>query len=221
MKSQKPIFYTDAPIKNTFKYAFDKIANILGPLNGKYVLDYGSGTGRSAKLLNDFDANVVGVDIRPDMVEAAKQKYPDIEFALLENNIIPYPDNTFDIVLSSFVHLEINSLDKVKQIEKEIYRVLKPNGIYLILTINPESWGNKYDSFSSELPKDFSGKSGRKVNVNMKTEKGKIQFQDYYWTVNDYAKILELAGFKIHDIIKVKAEKEPQPFLIIKSTKSL
>ncbi len=209
--------YTNASITATLKYGYDALARGLGDLPGKKLLDYGSGTGRSAKFLHDLGAYIAGTDIRQDMIDLSQKQYPQIEFKLMADNKIPWPDQSFDIVISAFVHIEISSLKEFEKMHQEIKRVLKPEGQYFILTVNPNSWGNQYESFSSQLPADFSSQSGQKIKVQMQTEKGIVGFEDYYWQEKDYVQTLESAGFKLEYLQKIRAEKEPPPFWLIKA----
>ncbi|MFH1307752.1 MAG: class I SAM-dependent methyltransferase [archaeon] len=213
-----PKEYTNAPIKGTFRYAYETIEYVLKNLNGKKALDFGCGTGRSSRVLKKLGAEVTGVDIRQDMIKGCKEQFPDSKFVLIGNKL-PFQDNSFDIVIASFVHLEISNLVKINEFTKEIFRVLKPGGNYLILTANPEMWGNSYETFSSGFPENFNYKSGEKVNITMKTIQGEITFQDHYWKEKDYTRVIENIGFKVKKIRKISAEKFPEPFLLISSFK--
>ncbi len=215
----KPIHYTDAPITATLKYGYESLANALPDFKNKKILDYGSGTGRLTKFLYDLGADIAGVDVRRDMIETAQKQYPKITFKLISNNKVPWPDNSFDLVVTSFVHIEINSLAKMKQMHQEIKRILKPKGQYFILTVNSAAWRHQYDSFSSNFPSDFTGQSGQKINTQIQAGEGMIKFQDYYWQKEDYLKSLESSGFKLNYIKEINAEKEPAPFWLINAVK--
>jgi len=215
----KSLNYTNTSIKGTLKYGYDALTKTVAACKGKKILDYGSGTGRSTKVLSKIYKDVSGADIRSDMISTTKKLYPNINFRLIKKNKISWPNNTFDVVVSAFIHIEIGNLFKMKQMTKEIKRVLKPRGKFIILTINPKSWGNQYRSFSSSFPKNFTATSGQKVNVLMASDRKKIKFQDYYWQNKDYVNTLGDAGFKQIKLKKIKAEKDPPPFLVIEAVK--
>jgi len=219
LKSKKLVHYTNAAIKGTIQYGFTALAKILGTIQTKKVVDYGCGTGRSTKFIKELGAEVMGVDIRSDMIASAKKQYPDIVFKLIENAKTPFSNDTFDLAISTFVQLEMASTNEMELVANEVFRILKIGGKFIILTVNPESWGNTYQSFSSNFPKVFARQSGQKINVKMKTKIGEIKFQDYYWETKDYLKPLENAGFQIEEVRKITAEKDPPPFLIIKALK--
>jgi arsenite methyltransferase len=106
----------------------------LGPINlGETILDVGCGVGFdlivSSRMVGQ-NGKVCGIDLTPEMAEKAKKNLNqygvrnyDVQVAGAES--IPYPDNTFDVVISNGV-LNLSPL-KEKSF-REIYRVLKPNG---------------------------------------------------------------------------------------------
>jgi len=101
------------------------------------VLDLGCGTGRTTRHLRDMGLNVVGVDISEKMIARAKMLHPDIDFRVGDACNLNFQDASFDTVLFSF-----NGLDciypetlRVKAI-REIYRVLKPDGLFIFSSHN-------------------------------------------------------------------------------------
>ena len=110
---------------------------------GDKVLDIGCGTGDltiAAKLQAGPTGEVYGIDAAPEMIEVARykaaRKKVDITFkdGLIEN--IPFPDNMFDMVLSSLMMHHLPDELKEKGIA-EIYRVLKPGGRFFCIDLNP------------------------------------------------------------------------------------
>lgn len=106
----------------------------LGPINeGETLLDVGCGAGFDlivASRMVGQNGRVCGIDLTPKMAEKAKSNLKhygvqncDVKVAGAES--IPYPDNTFDVVISNGV-LNLSPL-KEKSF-REIYRVLRPNG---------------------------------------------------------------------------------------------
>lgn len=112
---------------------------------GESILDVGCGTGqltRAAKGKAGATAEVVGVDASAEMIAVARRKAQeegcDIDFqpGLIEK--LPFPDDTFDIVLSSLMvhHLP----DDLKERGfTEVYRVLKPGGRLFVVDFEPPS----------------------------------------------------------------------------------
>jgi len=106
----------------------------LGPINsGETILDVGCGAGFDlivASRMVGQNGKVCGIDLTPQMAEKGKNNLNqygvsnyDIQVAGAES--IPYPESTFDVVISNGV-LNLSPL-KEKSF-REIYRVLRPNG---------------------------------------------------------------------------------------------
>ncbi|MBI3151992.1 MAG: class I SAM-dependent methyltransferase [Chloroflexi bacterium] len=105
----------------------------MGDLNSKRILDVGCGTGTLAAMVKQMypDAEVVGLDGDSQILEIARSKAKslgvDIRFEQGMSFDLPYPDASFDVVLTSFMlhHLEKDAKQKTA---KEMYRVLRPDG---------------------------------------------------------------------------------------------
>jgi len=100
---------------------------------GESVLDLGSGEGMDCILAAEkvgLTGKVVGVDMTPEMLTAARKKAKDnnktnIEFRLGEIEHLPAVANYFDVVISNCV---INLSPDKQQVFKETYRVLRDGG---------------------------------------------------------------------------------------------
>ena len=100
---------------------------------GHRVLDLGCGTGTLALMVkrSQPDAEVVGLDADPQMLKvaftkAARETIP-VTFDQGMAFSLPYPDASFDRVLSSLMIHHLKTPEKQKT-AREIYRILKPGG---------------------------------------------------------------------------------------------
>ncbi len=106
---------------------------------GKKVLDIGCGCGRTTINLYRMGYEVIGIDISKEMIGQAKKNFKDIPFLVMSACDLKFKDNYFDNILFS-----LNGIDyifpKQKRLKalKEIYRVLKPNGVFIFSSHN--SW---------------------------------------------------------------------------------
>lgn len=110
---------------------------------GESVLDVGCGTGTlaiTAKLKSDSTVKVYGNDASPEMIEKAREKAAaagvDVAFQPGLVEAIPFPDDSLDVVLSSFMVHHLPGELKQKAFA-EIYRVLKPGGRLLVVDFEP------------------------------------------------------------------------------------
>src|SRR5574339_556193 len=100
---------------------------------GQSVLDLGCGTGTLAIMVKQKhpSAEVTGLDADPDMLKVAKYKSAQlnapVKFDVGFTNKLPYPDASFDRVMSSIMIHHLKTPDKW-QTAQEVYRVLKPGG---------------------------------------------------------------------------------------------
>jgi ubiquinone/menaquinone biosynthesis C-methylase UbiE len=85
----------------TYQIGFDAVAKLLGDIEGKTFLDFGSGTGRSARFLKELGAeHVYGVDHDQDMIDQAlSQELDGVTFVLIDVTI-PLPDASVDGAVS-------------------------------------------------------------------------------------------------------------------------
>ncbi|HEY3283535.1 MAG TPA: class I SAM-dependent methyltransferase [Armatimonadota bacterium] len=103
----------------------------LGPLQGLRVLELGCGHGALSVILSQRGAQVTGVDLGPDLLEAAsllaKGQGSSAVFERADIRTLPYPDGTYDLVVGRAI-LHHVSVPDVRQALKECHRVLKPGG---------------------------------------------------------------------------------------------
>lgn len=100
---------------------------------GSAVLDVGCGAGFDvyvASRLAGDRGRVCGIDLTDEMASLARENLAKVDFSNVEiktvdTEHIPYPDNSFDVVISNGV---INLSPSKQATFKEIYRVLKPGG---------------------------------------------------------------------------------------------
>jgi ubiquinone/menaquinone biosynthesis C-methylase UbiE len=96
------------------------------------MLDIGCGNGALLNALADCLSSGVGVDESGGIIERAKIKNQDISnlrFERINGPVLPFPDNSFDVVTSlmSFRYLDWDPL------LHEIKRVVRPGGKFLII----------------------------------------------------------------------------------------
>jgi demethylmenaquinone methyltransferase/2-methoxy-6-polyprenyl-1,4-benzoquinol methylase len=114
-----------------------KVVALVANENPENILDIATGTGDLAILMTTTSAKkIIGLDLSSGMLEVGKQKILEkklsekIEMILGDSEKIPFTDNHFDAITVSFGIRNFETLEKGLA---EIYRVLKPQGILVIL----------------------------------------------------------------------------------------
>lgn len=114
-----------------------KVVKFVEKTNPKTILDIATGTGDLAMALAKTNApKIIGLDISSGMLDVGKQKIikkglqNTIEMVLADSENMPFEDNTFDAITVAFGVRNFETLEKGLS---EILRVLKPNGIFVIL----------------------------------------------------------------------------------------
>ena len=135
-----------------------KVLQIVSQSNPKIILDIATGTGDLAILMAQTNAEkIIGLDISAGMLEvgekkiAAKNLSNTIEMILADSENMPFEDNHFDAITVAFGVRNFETLEKGLA---EILRVLKPNGVFVILeTSVPEKTPYKqgYNFYSKNI----------------------------------------------------------------------
>jgi demethylmenaquinone methyltransferase/2-methoxy-6-polyprenyl-1,4-benzoquinol methylase len=114
-----------------------KVVAIVGETHPENILDIATGTGDLAINLVKTEAKkIIGLDISEGMLEVGRQKIitkkleKTIELVVGDSEDLPFDNNTFDAITVAFGVRNFENLEKGLS---EILRVLKPNGIFVIL----------------------------------------------------------------------------------------
>jgi len=144
---------------------------------GSKILDLGCGSGIAGKTFQEFfQADLLGVDIKDRRIN-------DIPFKLIDGKTLPFPENSFDIVLINYVlhHSRdpIALLNEAKRVTRDkiiIYEDLTQGCLSkLFCWLHGISFDKLFGnptktSFNTELPKEAKGKM--RTKFSFASEKG-------------------------------------------------
>ena len=153
---------------------------------GESVLDLGCGRGREtlqAARAVGGEGSAWGVDITPGMIEAAQEaaqavQVKNVAFLLAPMEEIPLPDGSVNAIISNCA---INHVADKAAVYREIYRLLKPGGRFVVSDIMTEQ---PLPSYIKEDPEAIADCFGGAI------------------TLKEYDTALAAAGFAAIEILK-------------------
>ncbi len=96
------------------------------------VLDLCCGSGQATQFLVQYSQDVTGLDISPVSLARAQHNVPQAKYVEALAEEMPFPDHQFDIVHTSVAMHEMEP-EQLRAIFREVYRVLKPGGIFALV----------------------------------------------------------------------------------------
>lgn len=120
------------------RYRIQKVTDIYAPLPTDQILDLGCGWGTFSLALAPRVARVVGVDFSERSIalcrrEAERLGLENVEFVCADAGETGLPSDTFDVVVSADLYEHLYPADSVR-VTREAYRVLKPEGRFVVWT---------------------------------------------------------------------------------------
>ncbi|UDY22420.1 class I SAM-dependent methyltransferase [Nocardioides sp. Kera G14] len=177
--------------------------NILGDLDGKQVLELGSGAGQCARWARSVGATAYGLDLSHRQLqhsrrldEATGVAVPSVRATA---TALPFADGAFDVVFCSFGALQF--VAEIGTTIDEVVRVLRPGGRFAFSITHPTRW----------MFPDDPGPDGlvasqpywdRTPYVEVDVETGKPSYVEHHRTLGDWVSLLAGAGFRITDLVE-------------------
>lgn len=168
----------------------------------KKAIDYGCGPGRSTRFLKEAGLEeVVGVDINQEMLtKAAQREVPGTTYLQIESGALPFKDGTFDLAFSGIAILEISNSGEAHKVIGELSRVVRDQGIVIILTCTKEGHITESDSFEPLLTEKQKDKLKNGDPVPTRVKETGQEFTDYYWSQEFLTSALQEAGLTVAEV---------------------
>src|SRR5581483_3205435 len=108
-----------------------RLIELAQPKQNWLVLDVSTGAGHTALTFAPRVAQVIAVDLTPQMLETARalaneRGITNIEFEPADAHVLPFEDNTFDLVTN---RIALHHFTNARQAIAEMARVCKPGGL--------------------------------------------------------------------------------------------
>ena len=167
--------------KHEFVWKFGAdVAALLEAKSGERILDLGCGTGHLTAQISESGAQVMGVDRSPEMIFAARQAYPGLNFEVVDARELKFSEE-FDAVFSNAV---LHWIHEPVRVIEGVRNALHPGG-----------------RFVAEL-----GGKGNIASIKRELDAALLQVGSplvgsvnpwYYPSVSEYATLLENNGLEV------------------------
>ncbi|MDL9938180.1 class I SAM-dependent methyltransferase [Gordonia sp. ABSL1-1] len=177
-------------------------AHLLGPIEGRHILEIGCGSAPCARWLQRNGAHAVGVDLSGQMlaIGVAAMARDDQRVPLVQATAerLPFADESFDTVCSSFGAIPF--VADSAEVMAEVARVLRPGGRWVFSVNHPMRW----------MFPDDPGPDGLTVSIpyfnrtpyTETDDAGTITYVEHHRTVGDRVREIRGAGLILDDIVE-------------------
>jgi ubiquinone/menaquinone biosynthesis C-methylase UbiE len=183
------------------KVVLPNISRLIDPKKGIEILDLACGQGFFSHALSAKGAKVVGVDISPELIAIAKKHASHNEefYVSPAQNLSFLKPLSFDATL---VVLALQNIEHIAPVFKEVSRVLKKGGKFVIVLNHPafrisdkSSWGfDEEKKIQYRRVDEYLSESRKKVDMKPGTP-GKEFTVSFHRPLQVYSKTLANAGF--------------------------
>ena len=157
------------------------------------TLDAACGEGYGSAMLAQMATSVEGVDISPQAIEHARQRYGHLEragFSVADCTSLPFGDNEFDRVVS-FETLE--HLAEHDQLLAEFRRVLKPDGCLILSSPDKATYSDAQNTVNEhhvkELYRDELEELIRRHFPAYRLLGQKLMFHSAIWSIDGFHRV--------------------------------
>jgi SAM-dependent methyltransferase len=152
--AQREAWAVFAPVEIFTARPAAKLVKFAEVAAGQRVLDVACGTGVVALTAARLGARTSGLDLSPALLDRARQNASiaavDVDFVEGDAEALPYPDASFDTVLSQFGHI---FAPRPEAAAKEMLRVLKSGGRLAFSAWPPELFtGRQFELIARYMP---------------------------------------------------------------------
>lgn len=179
------------------------LLRLLAP-QGKKIIDIACGQGFFSKAFAEAGADVVGVDISPNLIAIAKKNVNEnLKFEVSPAHNMPFvPDESFE---GAMIVLAVQNIKEMAETFKETARTLTKGGKFVMVLNHPcfripkqSHWGfdegenvqyRRIDTYNSSFSVDVDMTPGEKTD--------KVKTVSFHRPLQDYFKALSSAGFVV------------------------
>lgn len=178
-------------------------AGVLGPVEGRDVLEVGSGAGQCSRWVRTHGGRGFGLDLSMRQLQHSRRIDDGTGVAvpslLGTATALPFADGSFDIVFSAFGALQF--ISEIDVAVAEVARVLRPGGRFAFSITHPTRWSFPDDPGEPGLTASQSYWD-RTPYVETDDASGRVSYVEHHRTLGDWVSLLAGAGFRITDLLE-------------------
>jgi len=213
--------YSKLEFANTYHLAFRDLPEIFrAHVKGTAALDFGCGTGRSARFLRGFGFEPVGVDISEEMVSRARELDPQGDYRLIPgDDMSGLPCASFSLIQSAFTFDNIPGVETKARLFRDLRGLLAPDGILVNIVSAPEIYWNEWASFSTkDFPENRNARPGDPVKIITTDFEDRSPAVDILWPHKSYLETYSRAGLELVEVHEPLA-KGDEPYNWVSETR--
>lgn len=177
-------------------------AGLLGPVEGRTVLEVGCGAAQCSRWLAGRGGSVVASDVSAGMLDHARRiddalgtRVPLVQ---ADARALPFASDTFDIVFTAFGALPF--VPETAPVHTEVARVLVAGGTWVFAVTHPLRWAFPDDPTERGLTVTRSYFDRRPYVETDAT--GLVVYSEHHRTVGDHVAEVTTAGFRLLSIVE-------------------
>ena len=203
--------------KNIYNFLYNQLGGeevLLLKADATKVLNFGCGTGLLEDHLRHNVHSIVGIDISDGMIQQYKSKIVNKNWTnvtgyqidiLNDDTIQPFEEESFDIVISSFV---FHHVADINAIGTKLMKYLKPGGVFCIFELRKDS---DTDSTVDNLLQQTDKTTQKSLGHHHGFTASKLQ--------SYFEETLQLINFQVHDPGAIIHRNQELPVIYVQGTK--
>jgi SAM-dependent methyltransferase len=177
-------------------------ARLLGPLQGRQILEVGCGAAAAGRWLATQGAHVTAIDLSAGMLRHAQtdgeRTGVPINLVQADAMALPIADGAFDIAFTAFGAVPF--VEDSARLMREVARVLRPGGRWVFATTHPLRWCFPDDPGPDGLTATMPYWD-RTPYVEYAAS-GEATYVEHHRTLGDRIREITAAGFRLLDIVE-------------------
>jgi SAM-dependent methyltransferase len=196
---QRAAAYSELEFGGTYHLAFRDLPRLLRDhVSGQRAVNFGCGTGRSTRFLQQQGLATVGLDISAEMVAIARTRDPGGDYRVIaDGDFAALPTGGYDLVLAAFTFDNITTHERKVLLFGGLRRLLAADGKIVMIVSTPEMYTHEWATFTTQdFPENRAARCGDIVRIVTKDYSDGRPVDDILWPHADYLAVFAEAGLE-------------------------